>query len=165
VGACYIPPRIQEPVVPVLTSDILIQGIRRDPVMEWLGEATNQARILEAAFDRVQQTGEGTWEVSFTAGPLPRSMGYELLGTDDAHGGRRVRCQTTGKRTAGALTFSLRSVKPGGNTMVTLHHDYKAGRFLGPMLDMAVAREALQASWQRVLENLQREIGTDLRES
>jgi hypothetical protein len=53
-------------------------------------------------------------------------------------------------------------MKPGGNTMVTLHHDYKAGRLLGPMLDMAISREALQASWQRVLENLQREIVTDL---
>ncbi len=149
--------------MPVLTSDILIEGIRRDPIMAWLGEARNQARILEAAFDRVLQTGECTWEVSFTAGPLPRSMGYELLGADDAHGGRRVRCQTSGRRTAGDLTFSLRSVKPAGNTMVTLHHDYQAGRLLGPMLDMAIAREALQASWQRVLENLQREIATDLR--
>jgi len=147
--------------VPVITNDILIEGIRRDPIMEWLGSSANQARILASAFDQVMQTGDSSWELSFTAGPLSRSMGYELLGADDAHGGRRVRCKTTGRRTAGSLTFSLRSVKPGGNTMVTLHHDYKAGRLLGPMLDMAISREALQQSWQRVLENLRREISAD----
>ena len=147
--------------MPVITADILIEGIRRDPIMHWLEKPENQSRILESAFDRVLATSTGVWEVSFSAGPLPRSMGYEFVTIDDAHGGRRVRFRTTGRRTQGTLTFSLRTVKPPSNTMVTLHHDYTPGRMLGAVLDVTLARTALEQSWRRVLENLRREIAED----
>ncbi|MEE2752331.1 MAG: hypothetical protein VX519_12935 [Myxococcota bacterium] len=147
--------------MPVITADILITGIRRDPIMHWLEKPENQSRILESAFDRVIPTNPGSWEVSFSAGPLSRSMGYEFLTVDDAHGGRRVRFKTTGRRTQGSLTFSLRTVKPPSNTMVTLHHDYTPGRVIGAVLDVALARTALEESWKRVLENLRREVEQD----
>ncbi len=147
--------------MPVITADILIEGIRRDPIMHWLEKPENQSRILECAFDGVLLTDPGTWEVSFSAGPLARSMGYEFMTVDDAHGGRRVRFRTTGRRTKGSLSFSMRTVKPPSNTMVTLHHDYKAGRVLGAVLDVALARTALEQSWRRVLENLRRELYAD----
>ena len=150
--------------MPVITSDILIEGVKRDPIMSWLEKTENQARILESAFDNVLYTTPGVWEVSFSAGPLPRSMGYEFVTVDDAHGGRRVRFRTTGRRTKGTLTFSMRTVKPPSNTMVTLHHDYKAGRVLGAVLDIALARTALEQSWRRVLENLRRELAADFQQ-
>jgi hypothetical protein len=55
-------------------------------------------------------------------------------------------------------------MKPAKNTLVTLHHDYKAGRFLGPLLDAAGTRNALEAAWAEVLRALAAEIQSELGE-
>ena len=53
-------------------------------------------------------------------------------------------------------------MKPAKNTMVTLHQDYKAGRVLGPLLDAAGTRKALEDAWAAVLSSLVAEIQSDL---
>jgi carbon monoxide dehydrogenase subunit G len=150
--------------MPVITHDILIEGIRRDNVLEWLSDPAHHDRILQGAFQSVQSKGDRQWEMRLQAGPQSRIVGYEFLSVDDSHGGRRIRCSTSGRRTGGSLNYSLRTVKPSTNTMVTLHSDYNPGRLLGAMLDMAVMRNALSEAWQAVLGNLQREIQADLQQ-
>ena len=147
--------------MPVITTDTLIEGIRRDDVLGWLGNAENHERFLSAAFDRVEAQGSGKYLLTLKAVPRPIQMVYQVVRVDDAHGGRRVLCTTSGKRAEGKLHYSLRTMKPAKNTMVTLHQDYKAGRLLGPLLDAAGTGKALEAAWVQALAALREEIAKD----
>jgi len=145
----------------VITRDALIEGIRREAVFEWLSDPEHHNRFLQGAFDATDRVGDRRWDLTMKITPKTRVVGYEFLEADGSHGGRRVLCQTTGKRTAGKLHYSLRTVKPSSNTMVTLHADYEPGGLLGRALDMAGLREALESRYQKVLDNLVREILSD----
>ena len=148
--------------MPVITTDAVIEGIRRDNVMDWLSKPEVHERFLRAGFTKVVANGQGNYTLTLRMGPRSVEMGYHFDRMDDSHGGRRILCTTSGKRTAGKLHYSLRTMKPAKNTMVTLHQDYKAGRVLGPLLDAAGTRKALEDAWAAVLSSLVAEIQSDL---
>ena len=148
--------------MPVITTDAVIEGIRRDDVMDWLSKPEVHERFLKAGFTSVVAKGQGHYTLTLKMGPRSIEMGYHFDRMDDSHGGRRVLCTTSGKRTAGKLHYSLRTMKPAKNTMVTLHQDYKAGRVLGPLLDAAGTRKALEEAWATTLASLAAEIKADL---
>ena len=142
----------------VITTDILIKGFRREAVFDWIGDPTNHPRLLNGAFDKVVDKGNDAYELHFKASPKNRVMGYRFTSKDNSHSGRRVLVETTGKRTTGKLHYSLRTMKPSTNTMVTLHMDYSPGALLGQLLDSAGLRAALEGRLTAILENLAREI-------
>lgn len=145
----------------VITTDILIEGVRRDEVLDWLAKPDNHDRFLAGTFDEVKRTSERTWDLTLQVAPKARSLTYEIDGVDDSHGGRRLLCHTTGKRTAGKLHYSLRTMKPSSNTLVTLHSDYDPGGPIGLLIDSAGLRAGLEERWKKVLFNLQRELYVD----
>lgn len=143
----------------VLTTDILLQGFRRDAVFEWLGEPDNHRHILAGVFEDVVENGTGDFSLSFRAPALrKRTMGYHFDQKDDNHGGRRILVKTTGKRTTGNLNYSLRTMKPSTNTLVTLRLDYSPGGLLGSVIDAVALREALEALLKSMLTNLEQAI-------
>ena len=50
----------------VTTADILLEGIRRDMVFEWLGDPANHACLVEGAFDGVKAKGTGEFELTLS---------------------------------------------------------------------------------------------------
>ena len=143
----------------VLTTDILLQGFRRDLVFEWLGEPDNHRHILAGAFEDVVENKTGDFSLSFRAPAMrKRTMGYHFDQKDDAHGGRRILVKTTGKRTTGNLNYSLRTMKPSTNTLVTLRLDYSPGGLLGSVIDTVSLREALEELLKSMLTNLEQAI-------
>jgi len=144
--------------VAVLTTDLLIEGIRRDAVFSWLGEAWSHGPILEGAFDACRKLGPDSWEVDIKAGPRTRTLTWQFDRTDDSHGGRRIYVRTTGKRFRGTMSFSLRTMKPSTNTLVTLHYDFDPGGILGGVALAAGLEDALTAGMRKVLTNLEREL-------
>lgn len=142
----------------VITTDILIEGIRRDDVLEWLAKPENHRRMLDGAFDGMSEKGVGAYELTLKTGPLPRTLAYTFDHVDNEHGGRRVHVKTAGRRLEGTLHYSLRTMKPALNTLVTLHADYDTGGPLGGMIDATLLRKRLEAGFGKILENLQREI-------
>ncbi|MCB9758663.1 MAG: hypothetical protein H6739_02385 [Alphaproteobacteria bacterium] len=146
----------------VITTDVLVEGIRRVDVLEWLSDPEHHARMLAGAFDDVVRTDDTTWALTLDVTPKKRVIGYVFDQMDESHGGRRVLCHTTGKRTSGKLNYSLRTMRPSTNTLITLHTDYDPGGPLGQLYDVLVMREALEQRWRRVLENLNTEIVKDL---
>jgi hypothetical protein len=85
-------------------------------------------------------------------------MGYRFIGPDDSHGGRRVRVETTGKRTRGTINYSLRTMKPSKNTLITLHLDYDPGGTLGGLWNAVALRASLESGMQTMLQNVDRSI-------
>ena len=144
--------------MPVITRDVLIEGYRRDDVFAWLSDPEHHDRFLSGGFDGCKRTGDRTWELTLRTPPRNRVLGYKFIAPDDSHGGRRILCQTTGKRTQGRLNFSLRTQKPSTNTLVTLHSDYATSGLLGGVVNRTLLGSALEAGWSTVLENLAREI-------
>lgn len=142
----------------VITTDILIEGIRRDDVLEWLGQRENHARMVNGAFDGMKQKAPGEFELTLKTGPLPRTLSYTFDHVDNEHGGRRVHVKTAGRRLDGAIHYSLRTMKPALNTLVTLHADYDTGGILGGIIDATLLRKRLEAGFNSILENLKREI-------
>lgn len=142
----------------ITTCDILLEGIRRDTVFEWLSDVANHQRIIQGAFDGMDVKGPGNFELQLKTTPLPVKMSYEFDRPDDSHGGRRILVHTGGRRTKGQLSYSLRTMKPSTNTLVTAHMDYTPGRLLGPILDGLSLNKKLEGSLRVVLENLSREI-------
>ena len=65
----------------VITTDTLIEGIRRDDVLAWLSNPDSHDKFLQGAFDDVKRTGERTFPafagrlgpVSYTHLTLPTS--------------------------------------------------------------------------------------------
>jgi len=142
----------------VVTTDILIEGARREEVLDWFGDPDHHDAILQGAFDEVERKDDRTWVLTLKAVPLKRVITYRFEGLDREHRGRRVLCSTSGHRVEGKLNYSLRTPRASKNTMVTLHMDYEPGGLVGRMLDSGGMREGLQKALNRVLANLQREL-------
>ena len=149
--------------MPVVTTDALVDGVKREAVMEWLSEPRNHGRALSEAFSSFKQDRDDSWRVELAGPPRPVKIHYIFDRPDTSHSGRRILCRVEGKRVEGSLKWSLRTEKPSTNTRVTLHHDYNAGRLLGPLLDAASTRKALEAAWQRVVDKAAAEIMRDLK--
>jgi len=139
--------------MPVITTDVLLKGIKRDEAFEWLSQPSNHGLILKGAFDEVSSKGGNEWEVVMNAPPRPRKMGYIFGKPDDSHSGRRVLCTTTGKRTKGKLHYSLRTMKPNTNTMLTIHMDYNPGGMLGSLVNSSLVQNRLETGLKRMAEN------------
>lgn len=140
--------------MPVMTKDILLENVRRDDLFEWLGNLENHISFLNHASKSVVQ--QSSTELTITIGSKfkSRQMGYILKKKDDEHGGRRVRIETTGKRSAGLLSYSLRTMKPSRNTMLTVTWDYQIGSLLGMLLDPLSLQESYDGFIQKILENI-----------
>ena len=139
--------------MPVITRDILLVGVRRDEAFDWLGDFSNHRSFLEGAFDCVSDGGEGELVLCFKADMRCRNMGYRFEGADSTHGGRRVRLVTTGKRTQGRISYSLRTMRPSSNTLVTLHMDYDPGGLLGMALSGGIST-SIGESFSTALQNM-----------
>lgn len=142
----------------VLTNDIILEGIRRDDVLAWLADPAHHERLLQGAFDGLSAEGPGRYTVHVKAPPHAREMTYRFERVDEEHGGRRVHVTLGGKRTSGNLHYSLRTVKPAANTLVTVHVDLQGGGILGQVIEMAGLRKRLEEGFRAVLTNLQREL-------
>ena len=118
----------------VLTRDIIINGYRRDDVFKWMSEFETHALFLKEGFPNLVQLDSNTLSLPFFGGYKQRTLIYRFIEADDRHEGRRIKLETDGKRLKGSLHYSLRTVKPSTNTMVTVHMDYDAGSVLGKIL-------------------------------
>jgi len=141
----------------IITKDILLTGIRRDDVFDWLGDPANHDGIIQDAFDSHSGTC-GNYEVTLSTPGRKRTMGYRFKSRDDGHGGRRILVDTSGKRTTGQLNYSLRTMKPSTNTLVTIRMDYSPGGPLGGLVNSSGLSNALESGLGRMLENLARVI-------
>ena len=119
----------------VLTRDILVEGLRRDVVFEWLANFSVHADFLRAGFPNLETISQDTLSLPFSGGWKNRVLTYRFLEADDKFAGRRIQIETDGKRTKGHLHFSLRTMKPSTDTLVTLHMDYDPGSILGKVLE------------------------------
>jgi hypothetical protein len=142
--------------VAVITTDILISGMRRDDVFAWLSDPDNHELILQDAFANCRRGTTKEWTIDVAIPGRPRVMGYHFIEADERHGGRRVLIKTSGKRLAGKMHYSLRTIKPSKNTMVTLRLDYSPGGALGSLLNAAGLKTALETGMGKMLENLAR---------
>lgn len=140
--------------MPVITTDVLVEGQRRDDVLAWLSEPANHANLLRGAFDGLEEHGPGDYTVILKLAPLPRRMTYRFDHVDADHGGRRIHVVTGGKRTGGKIHFSLRTEKPSTNTRVTLHADFDTGGPLGMLVAQIGLQKKLEDGYRKVLENL-----------
>ena len=142
----------------VITTDILLENAQRDYVFEWLSKPEHHRLILSNAFANMTETGAGKFDLTLDISPKQRVVGYEFERADDSHGGRRILCKTTGKRTKGDLHYSLRTVKPSKNTLVTLHMDYEPGRVLGGLMVSMGLQQGLEDAFNKILNNLSSEL-------
>ena len=53
----------------VLTTDILLESIRRDDVLTWLSEPAHHAKLLEGAFDGFSSAGPREYTVTLKTPP------------------------------------------------------------------------------------------------
>lgn len=142
----------------VCTSDILLEGVRRDRVFDWLSDPANHATILDGAFDGMKAVGPGSFDLTVRSQGRGRTLEYRFDRPDDSHGGRRVLVNTGGKRFRGKLHYSLRTMKPSSNTLVTVHMDYDSGAVIGALLNSAGLNRELEARLKKVLENISRDV-------
>ncbi len=142
----------------VLTTDILLENIKRDDALHWLSEPAHHQKLLEGAFDGLKADGPQAYTVTLKTPPRTREMTYTFDHVDEEHGGRRVHVRLGGKRTTGKLHYSLRTMKPAGNTLVTLHADIEGGGLLGMIAEWAGMRERLDRGFKAMLDNLKREV-------
>ena len=144
----------------IITTDILLKGMKRDRIFEWLGDFRNHKIFLQEAFHTVEEDKENLLLLGYGQGIRKRIMGYAFLGKDDEHGGRRINIQTTGKRTSGQLSFSLRSMRASPDTLVTIYMDYSPGGMLGGIVNSAMIREDLEKRFAAALQNLGQELAS-----
>jgi hypothetical protein len=144
--------------VSVITTDILISGMRRDDVFSWLSDPDHHDRIVDGAFAGCMRGTTKEWTLEIAVPGRPRKMGYHFIRADESHGGRRIIIETSGKRVAGKMHYSLRTMRPSVNTLVTLHMDYSPGGALGQVLNAAGLRTALEKGMAQMLENLARAV-------
>jgi len=137
----------------IITKDLLLTGVRRDDAFAWLGDPSNHDAVLAGAFDSVNGSN-GSYQLSITTPGRKRTMGYRFVSKDDDHGGRRILIETDGKRTRGKLNYSLRTMKPSRNTLVTIRMDYEPGGTLGGLINATGLSEALESGLGRMLENI-----------
>ncbi len=119
----------------VLTRDVLVNGLRRDDVFQWMAEFSVHPEFLKTGFPELQVRDEQTVILPFSGGWKKRELVYRFIEADDSHAGRRIQILTEGKRLEGHLHYSLRTMKPSTDTMVTLHMDYDPGSVLGKVLE------------------------------
>ena len=122
----------------VLTRDILVEGLRRDVVFEWLANFSVHAEFLKAGFPELEILNQDTLSLPFSGGWKSRTLTYRFLQADDKFAGRRIQIETDGKRLKGHLHYSLRTMKPSTDTLVTLHMDYDPGSMLGKVLEQDI---------------------------
>lgn len=146
----------------VITTDLLVEGVRRDDVLGWLAQPQNHGRILQGAFDGVVGNGPREWTVTLKVPPRTREMTYVFHHVDEEHGGRRVHVQLGGRRTTGTLHYSLRTMKPAANTLVTAHVDLDTGGLLGQVVEMAGLRKKLEEGFAKVLRNVKHLVEAEL---
>lgn len=127
--------------MPVLTCDILLENVHRDLLFERLGSIDIHKEILKEACSDIKKVHDNELTFSIKGRFKSRSVGYRISQKDDDHGGRRIRIETTGKRSQGRLSYSLRTMKPSRNTLVTITWDYDPGSGLGLLLDSISLRE------------------------
>lgn len=138
--------------MPVMTKDILLEDVRRDDLFEWLGNMENHISFLKSAAKEVQQKSPTELTLTIASKFKSRQVGYILKKKDDEHGGRRVRIETTGKRSSGLLSYSLRTMKPSRNTMLTITWDYKSGSLLGVALEQFSLQESYELFLSIILQ-------------
>lgn len=138
----------------VYTTDVLLEGVRRDDVLAWLADPAHHHAILDGAWDGMKPIGDGAWELTVRTPLRTRTMTYSFDRVDDDHGGRRVHIRMGGKRTSGKLHWSLRTVKPSTNTLVTLHADLEPGGALGAVMEQIGLRERLEKGFRAMVANL-----------
>ena len=140
--------------MPVMTKDILLEDVRRDDLFEWLGNISNHVSFLKNAAKDVQQQSSKELTITLASKFKSRKVGYILTKKDDEHGGRRIRIQTTGKRSSGLLSYSLRTMKPSRNTMLTITWDYKSGSILGMALEQLSLQESYETFIRSILQHI-----------
>ena len=122
----------------VLTRDILVEKLRRDVVFEWLANFSVHADFLKAGFPNLEILNQDTLSLPFSGGWKSRTLTYRFIKADDNFAGRRIQIETDGKRLNGHLHYSLRTMKPSTDTLVTLHMDYDPGSILGKVLEQDI---------------------------
>ena len=146
----------------VLTRDILVEGLRRDVVFEWLASFSVHAEFLKAGFPKLEVLNNDTLSLPFSGGWKDRVLTYRFLEADDKFAGRRIQIATDGKRLKGHLHFSLRTMKPSTDTLVTLHMDYDPGSLLGKVLEQDINNNLASAfvqSLSALKANCERDMG------
>ena len=138
----------------VITTDTVIERRSREEVLAWLGDPANHARLLDGAFSGIKIEGPGQFALTLATPLKRRALTYRFLRVDEDHGGRRVHVALEGRRVGGTLHYSLRTMKPTTNTLVTLHVDYDAQGLVGAIVDQAGLRASYEQAWKKVLENL-----------
>ena len=144
--------------MPVLTCDILIEGIQRDALFEKLCSVQTHIAVLKRSNVFSKEIATDQLELTLSCRFKNRRIGYIIEKRDDEHGGRRIRIKTTGKRSGGLLSYSLRTMKPSRNTLVTLTWDYNSGGVLGGAIDVLSLRESYTQFLKEVLTSLTKEI-------
>lgn len=141
----------------VITTDILLEGVGRETAFAWLCVPANHKVLLEGAFDGMVEEGGGAYTLTVATPMRRRQMRYRFEQPDDSHGGRRVLVSTSGKRFEGKLSYSLRTMKPSTNTLVTLHLDFDPGPAGALALRLGL-EDRLRAALVRCLEALARAV-------
>jgi hypothetical protein len=142
----------------VYTTDVLIEGVRRDDALAWLAEARNHRAILEGAFDGLRETGTGCYDLDIKSPPRPRVLSYTFDRVDEEHGGRRVHIALDGRRLKGKLHYSLRTMKPSTNTLITVHADFGGNGYLLMAAEALGLKPRLDAALKSMTDNLLKEL-------
>ncbi len=142
----------------VYTNDALVEGVRRDDVLAWLADPLNHQKILEGAWDGMAGKGPGEFELECKSPPRPRTIQYRFSHVDEEHGGRRVHVALEGRHVNGKLQYSLRTMKPSTNTLVTLHVDLYGNGYFLLLAEKLGLRERLDKAFAAMVENARREI-------
>ena len=140
--------------MPVLTCDILLENVHRDLLFEELGNIDMHHKLLKEACGSLEKISDHELRFTIKGRFKSRTVGYLLSQKDDDHGGRRIRIETTGKRSQGRLSYSLRTMKPSRNTLITITWDYDPGTGLGLLLDPLSLRETYTGFIKTILSSL-----------
>ena len=129
--------------------------MRRDDVLAWLSEPANHRRIVEGAFDGVNETGPGQLVLDVKSPPRPRTIKYTFERVDDDHGGRRIHVKLEGRHVNGKLHYSLRTQKPSTNTLVTVHADLFGNGYLLALAESLGLKPRLERAFKACAANIQ----------
>lgn len=142
----------------VYTTDVLIEGVRRDDVLAWLSDPKNHRTIVEGAFDGVKEEGLGRFMLDVKSPPRPRAIKYTFDHVDEEHGGRRIHVALEGRHVNGKLHYSLRTMKPSTNTLVTVHADFFGNGYLLALAESLGLKPRLERAFKTCAENIQRAV-------
>ena len=142
----------------VYTTDVLIEGVRRDDVLAWLSEPANHRTIVEGAFDGCTERGPGQLLLDVKSPPRARTIQYTFERVDDEHGGRRIHVKLQGRHVNGQLHYSLRTQKPSTNTLVTVHADLFGNGYLLAAAEALGLRPRLERAFKQCADNIQRAV-------